>query len=128
MLPVNISKRFSRETTQKMTHIETTEAVDSTKMLAPNFVRVCNDRDVTEGKMTRFDCRVTGRPYPDVAWFVNGRQVADDATHKILVNESGNHALMITNVSRFDHGIVTCMARNKAGETSFQVRVTTFYF
>lgn len=106
-----------------MTHIETTEAVDSTKMLAPNFVRVCNDRDVTEGKMTRFDCRVTGRPYPEVAWFVNGRQVADDATHKILVNESGNHALMITNVSRFDHGIVTCMARNKAGETSFQVRV-----
>lgn len=113
-----------RETTQKLTQIETTEAVDSTKMLAPNFVRVCADRDVTEGKMTRFDCRVTGRPYPEVAWFINGRQVADDATHKILVNESGNHALMITNVSRLDHGAVTCIARNKAGETSFQVRLS----
>ncbi|XP_054275488.1 titin isoform X3 [Macrosteles quadrilineatus] len=109
-----------RETTQKMSQYESTEAVDSSKMLAPNFVRVCNDRDVTEGKMTRFDCRVTGRPYPEVAWFINGRQVADDATHKILVNESGNHALMITNVSRFDHGVVQCVARNKAGETSFQ--------
>lgn len=112
-----------RETTQRMTQVETTEAVDTTKMLAPNFVRVCTDRDVTEGKMTRFDCRVTGRPYPEVAWFINGRQVGDDANHKILVNESGNHALMITNVSRLDHGTVTCVARNKAGETSFQVNV-----
>lgn len=90
-------------------------------MLAPNFVRVCADRDAQEGKMTRFDCRVTGRPYPEVQWFINGRLVADDNTHKILVNESGNHSLMITSVSRMDSGVVACVARNKAGETSFQV-------
>lgn len=99
---------------------DATDATDSTKTIAPNFVRVCGDRDVTEGKMTRFDCRVTGRPYPDVTWYVNGRPVTDDATHKILVNESGNHALMITNVGRADSGVVTCVALNKTGETSFQ--------
>lgn len=97
-----------------------TESVEG-KMIAPNFVRTCTDRDVTEGKMTRFECRLTGRPYPEVTWFINGRQVVDDSTHKILVNESGNHALMITNVSRADSGIVTCVAKNKAGETSFEV-------
>lgn len=59
-----------------------------------------------------------------VAWYINGRQVSDDATHKILVNESGNHALMITNVSRADGGVVTCVARNKAGETSFQCNLS----
>lgn len=68
----------------------------------------------------RFDCRVTGRPYPEVTWYINGQQVANDLTHKILVNESGNNSLMITNVSRADAGVVTCVARNKAGETSFQ--------
>lgn len=68
----------------------------------------------------RFDCRVTGRPYPEVTWYINGQQVANDMTHKILVNESGNNSLMITNVSRADAGIVTCVARNKAGETSCQ--------
>lgn len=140
-----------RATQQEVQVVEASEG-DAGKMLAPNFVRVCNDRDVTEGKMTRFDCRVTGRPYPEVSfscprsvalgaahivprdrrvylpfmmtsqvsWYINGRQVIDDATHKILVNESGNHALMITNVSRADAGAVTCVARNKAGETSFQ--------
>jgi len=61
-----------------------------------------------------------------VAWYINGRQVCDDATHKILVNESGNHALMITNVSRLDAGAVACVARNKAGETSFQVSFAKF--
>lgn len=96
------------------------EPADSNKTLAPNFVRVCGDRDVTEGKMTRFDCRVTGRPYPEVTWYINGRQVIDDHNHKILVNESGNHALMITTVGRNDSGVVTCVARNKSGETSFQ--------
>lgn len=90
-------------------------------MISPNFVKACADRDVTEGKMTRFECRVTGRPYPEVTWFINGQQVKDDFTHKILVNESGNHALMISNVTRQDCGVVTCVAKNKAGETSFQV-------
>jgi len=91
------------------------------KMLAPNFVRVCGDRDVTEGKLTRFDVRVTGKPYPEVSWYINGQQIKDEATHKILVNESGDHGLMITNVSQADAGQVVCVARSKSGETSFQV-------
>lgn len=96
------------------------ETTEQAKALAPTFVKVFQDRETQEGKMTRFDCRVTGRPYPEVTWFINQVQVNDDATHKILVNESGNHSLMITNVSRFDGGVVTCIARNKSGEVSTQ--------
>lgn len=107
----------------KPSYHEPEETDASAKALAPNFIRVCQDREATEGKMTRFDCRVTGRPYPEVTWFINERQVNDDATHKILVNESGNHALMITNVHRSDSGVVTCVARNKCGETSFQCQL-----
>lgn len=103
--------------------VETERIEISEKALAPQFVKVCQDRDVTEGKMTRFDCRVTGRPYPEVTWFINERQIRDDYNHKILVNESGNHALMITNVGISDSGVVTCVARNKSGETSFQCRL-----
>lgn len=116
------SEAFVETKISKQTQLETQTSVEGDgKSLAPNFVRVCSDRDAQEGKMTRFDCRVTGRPYPEVTWFINGRQVSDDSTHKVLVNESGNHALMITNVSRNDNGIVSCVARNKSGETSFQV-------
>ena len=107
----------------RSSQVESVSVLDSSegKTLAPNFVRVCADRDASEGKTTPFDCRVTGRPYAEVHWFINGHQASDDATHKILVNESGNHALMITNVSRSDAGVISCIARNKSGETSFQV-------
>lgn len=94
------------------------------KALPPNFLRVFQDREVTEGKMTRFDCRIGGRPYPEVYWLINDKLVQDDSTHKILVNESGNHSLMITNVSGYDAGVVTCVARNKAGEIATQARLT----
>lgn len=99
------------------------ELAPTGKALAPTFVRVFNDVEATEGKLARFDCRVTGRPYPDVTWLINGHPVQDDATHKILVNESGNHSLMITNVSRYDAGTVTCVARNKSGEVAIQARL-----
>ncbi len=96
----------------------------SGKALPPQFVRVPADQEVGEGKMVRFDCRITGRPYPDVVWYLNGRQLLDDATHKILVNESGNHALMITGAGLADSGVIQCVGRNKGGEASFQVRLS----
>lgn len=100
------------------------ELAEQGKALAPSFMRVFDNRDVTEGKMTRFDCRITGRPYPEVFWFINDKQLQDDVSHKILVNESGNHSLMITNVSRYDAGTVTCVARNKAGEVAIQAQLS----
>ncbi|XP_034137006.1 titin-like isoform X2 [Drosophila guanche] len=99
------------------------EQLEAGKALPPSFVKAFADREVTEGRMTRFDCRVTGNPYPEVFWFINGRQVRDDASHKILVNESGSHSLMITNVTRLDGGAVQCLARNKAGEVAIEAQL-----
>lgn len=110
-------------TFERKPHIDTIAENEAGKALAPNFIKIFQDRETTEGKMTRFDCRLTGRPYPEVYWLINGKQVLDDATHKILVNESGNHSLMITNVSRYDSGIVSCVARNRAGEIATQAKL-----
>nr|XP_036671085.1 titin isoform X4 [Drosophila suzukii] len=99
------------------------EQLEAGKALPPSFVKAFGDREVTEGRMTRFDCRVTGNPYPEVFWLINGRQVRDDASHKILVNESGSHSLMITNVTRLDAGAVQCLARNKAGEVAIEAQL-----
>lgn len=99
------------------------ELAEQGKALPPAFKEVFGDKDVTEGKIVRFDCRITGRPYPEVYWLINDRLVQDDSTHKIIVNEACGHSLMITNVSRFDGGIVTVVARNKAGEVVHQARL-----
>ncbi|XP_037947834.1 titin-like [Teleopsis dalmanni] len=42
------------------------EQLESGKALPPMFVKAFADREITEGRMTRFDCRVTGNPYPEV--------------------------------------------------------------
>lgn len=99
------------------------EQLEAGKALPPQFVKAYTDREITEGRMTRFDCRVTGNPYPEVYWFINGRQVNDDLTHKILVNETGSHSLMITDVSRRDAGAVQCLARNRAGEVAIEAQL-----
>lgn len=41
---------------------------ESGKSLEPKFVRIPPHQTVQEGKLVRFDCRATGRPYPDVSF------------------------------------------------------------
>ena len=103
--------------------VDISSTTGASKALKPNFVKIPGDKEVTEGKMVRFDLRVSGRPFPDVSWYLNGNQVIDDATHKLLVNEGGVHALMITTTSRTDAGTYTCVARNKSGEATFNVNL-----
>lgn len=38
----------------KTQQVESTESIDSSKVLPPNFVRTITDREATEGKMTRY--------------------------------------------------------------------------
>uniref|UniRef100_A0A0K8UMS0 Regulatory protein zeste n=1 Tax=Bactrocera latifrons TaxID=174628 RepID=A0A0K8UMS0_BACLA len=112
------------ETTHEPKPVDATaEQLEAGKALPPTFVKGYTDREVTEGRMTRFDCRVTGNPYPEVIWLINGRPVKDDVSHKILVNESGSHSLMITSVSRLDSGAVQCLARNKAGDVAIEAQL-----
>lgn len=65
---------------------------------------------------------VSSRIATQVTWYINGQLVVDDATHKVLVNEAGNHSLMISKASLSDAGVITCVAKNKSGEANFQVR------
>ncbi|XP_015783235.1 titin isoform X1 [Tetranychus urticae] len=96
----------------------------SMKGLKPNFIKIPSDVEVPEGKMVRFDCKVGGRPAPEVNWYHNGNQLLDDYRHKILINEGGVHSLMIPSTHRNDSGRYTCQARNKTGEATFDVNLS----
>lgn len=64
------SNQYAVRTVQE---VETESA--GSRALKPNFVKIPGDKEVTEGKMVRFDLRVSGRPFPDVLWYLNGKQV-----------------------------------------------------
>lgn len=88
---------------------------------APVFLSVPSDLAVNEGETVRLDCRPAGRPLPDIRWFLDGRQVFDDRSHKLVVNQDGIHSLIFDPVSAKDSGMYTCVAKNKGGETKFSL-------
>ena len=93
------------------------------KYYKPVFRKVPADIEVRDGELVRFDCVVSGRPMPEIFWYLEGVQVHDDALHKIVVNESGIFSLIIHSTRNTDAGQYTCIARNRGGEDQFQVHL-----
>ena len=81
---------------------------------------------MTEGDSARINCRVSGRPPPDIQWFLNGHRLIQDDRHKVIVNEAGYHVLLLTKTVLSDTGTIACVALNRSGEAAFQV--CTFVF
>lgn len=53
------------------------------KHYKPTFKVIPSDLEVKEGKLARFNCRVTGRPPPDLVWYRNEMPVYPDANHRV---------------------------------------------
>ena len=95
----------------------------SEQYFKPVFRKVPADLEVPQGHLARFDCVVSGRPIPDMLWFRDGTEVLPDLLHKIVINEEGISSLIIDATRLSDSGLYTCIARNRAGEDRFQVRL-----
>ncbi|KAL0178694.1 hypothetical protein M9458_027588, partial [Cirrhinus mrigala] len=62
---------------------------------------------------------VSGLPHPEIMWLLNGKPIYPDLTHRMLVRENGIHSLVIDPLTQADDGTYTCIASNKAGQSSF---------
>lgn len=71
-----------------------------------------------------FVFQVSGLPNPELMWLVNGRPIYPDMYHKMLVRENGVHSLVIDPLMQNDAGTYTCIASNKAGQSSFSLELT----
>lgn len=60
---------------------------------------------------------------PDVAWYLDGTAVRPDEFHKMLVCEKGMHSFIIEVTTVHDAGVYECVARNRAGESRFTMRL-----
>lgn len=70
-----------------------------------------------------FVFQVSGLPNPELMWLVNGRPIYPDIYHKMLVRENGIHSLVIDPLTQNDAGTYTCIASNKAGQSSFSLEL-----
>ena len=74
-----------------------------------------------ENDSLRVQCRVGGRPPPEIQWYLHGHRLCQDKRHKIIVNESGCHTLLIISAQVSDNGPIMCVAHNRSGEAIAQV-------
>ncbi|XP_077073472.1 myopalladin isoform X2 [Siphateles boraxobius] len=85
----------------------------------PHFLQAPGDMLAHEGRLCRLDCKVSGLPHPEIMWLLNGKPIYPDVTHRMLVRENGIHSLVIDPLTQADDGTYTCIASNKAGQSSF---------
>ena len=93
-----------------LNHIISQNGDEEDQSLAPRFLKTAlGQLEVTEGDSARINCRVSGRPPPDIQWYLNGQRLIQDDRHKIIVNESGCHALLLTKTVLNDSGTIACV-------------------
>ncbi|MEQ2188783.1 hypothetical protein GOODEAATRI_018468 [Goodea atripinnis] len=93
------------------------------RFFRPHFLQAPGDMMSHEGRLCRLDCKVSGLPNPELMWLVNGRPIYPDLNHKMLVRENGIHSLVIDPLTQNDAGTYTCIASNKAGQSSFSLEL-----
>merc|ERR1712228_888343 len=66
-----------------------------------------------------------GSPLPQVSWFLNGRPLSEK-NGKIKIEDLGNgkHQITIMNVAQEDLGLITCVAKNGAGEAKCEAKLS----
>uniref|UniRef100_A0A4W3GDM9 Myopalladin n=1 Tax=Callorhinchus milii TaxID=7868 RepID=A0A4W3GDM9_CALMI len=94
------------------------------RFFRPHFLQATGDMVAHEGRFCRLDCKVSGLPNPDLIWLLNGKLVLPDACHRMLVRENGIHSILIDPLSARDGGTYTCIATNKAGQSSFSLELS----
>ncbi|TNM99010.1 hypothetical protein fugu_013574 [Takifugu bimaculatus] len=99
------------------------EAAIQEKCYAPRFLQIPADLSVEEGRFCRIDFKVGGLPMPDVTWYLDGKAVRPDDFHKMLVCEKGMHSFILEITTMRDAGVYECVARNRAGESRFTMRL-----
>ncbi|XP_074532073.1 myopalladin [Halichoeres trimaculatus] len=93
------------------------------RFFQPHFLQAPGDMLAHEGRLCRLDCKVSGLPVPELMWLVNERPIYPDLHHKMLVRENGIHSLVIDPLMQNDSGTYTCIASNKAGQSSFSLEL-----
>ncbi|XP_031645708.1 myotilin isoform X2 [Oncorhynchus kisutch] len=93
------------------------------KCYAPRFIQVPQDLTVEEGRFCRIQFKVGGLPTPDVTWYLDGKAIRPDDYHKMLVCEKGMHSFIIEIVTVHHAGVYECIARNRAGENRFSMKL-----
>lgn len=93
---------------------------------APQFIVLLNDTTIEEGQRLSLECRLLGRPVPEVVWYKDGISILNNPDYRTSFDEeTGSCTLMIEETFAEDSAKFTCKVFNILGmaETSATLTV-----
>ncbi|KAK3083136.1 hypothetical protein FSP39_014900 [Pinctada imbricata] len=109
--------KFSSETETSQSEYES--EVDRSPMAQPTppqITQKLKDFRLMEGSDATFVCRITGRPRPKVAWYLNGHRIKRSSRYEMKYTKDGYCTLRIRLALPEDAGHYTVLAVNSAGK------------
>ncbi|VDM30429.1 unnamed protein product, partial [Hydatigera taeniaeformis] len=90
--------------------------------LPPQFTQPLHNAAATEGQMVRLQCRVLGRPRPQIDWYKDGASLTPAPNYAIRA-EGDRHWIEFSDIYLTDHGEYSCVATNPAGVAKTSCRM-----
>ncbi|EUB61841.1 Muscle M-line assembly protein unc-89 [Echinococcus granulosus] len=90
--------------------------------LPPHFTQPLHNAAATEGQMVRLQCRVLGRPKPQIDWYKDGVSLTSAPNYTVR-SEGDRHCIEFSDIYLTDHGEYTCVATNPAGVAKTSCRM-----
>ncbi|XP_071792535.1 protein Obscurin-like isoform X2 [Asterias amurensis] len=85
---------------------------------APSFITRISDCELCDGEEALFECKVSGDPFPEITWIMDGKLVQEGPRHRFVCKSDGTCALIVTDVTADDDAVYTCTAKNALGMVS----------
>lgn len=95
-----------------MAKVETVEQIDQT---APEFVEILRSCEATVHEHVALECKVVGKPMPQVKWMKDGEEVKPSKAVQIESKPDGTQRLVFKDATVTDVGEYRCEAINVAG-------------
>uniref|UniRef100_A0A3P8T7Y8 Striated muscle enriched protein kinase a n=1 Tax=Amphiprion percula TaxID=161767 RepID=A0A3P8T7Y8_AMPPE len=87
------------------------------KRTMPDFVKPLADVEVIEGKEVVLKCKVSGLPYPTIAWYHNGKRIESSEERK-MTQYRDVHNLVIRSACHAHGGVYKAVISNKVGKAA----------
>ena len=86
--------------------------------ISPEIIQRLLPVEVKEGETARFECRVLGRPTPEIEWYKDDTLIEEDAERFSFSTKDGCKIMSIHDVTPSDEAEYKVLARNPLGTSS----------
>uniref|UniRef100_UPI00358F2C53 striated muscle-specific serine/threonine-protein kinase-like n=1 Tax=Myxine glutinosa TaxID=7769 RepID=UPI00358F2C53 len=106
--PDDLANLEEYEVSEESNKIESFDESEVTTIKCMDFLQPISDVRVVEGKRATFECRVSGPPWPQVAWYHLGHQL-EPSKHIIMIRNDDICQLHLNPVTSHDAGVYECV-------------------